>query len=601
MKFVLTDTVFYLFFLYLYSDNNSSNQLSTNAESVSSTNTMPNKNDITNESTSLKQTDLHQKQSKSSSSISSSSSSISDKIFAIIFNPTIAVCIGILQRIILFFWGLYQDATIEPRFTDIDYFVFTDASRFMVQGGPPAREDLQSLLISSIPSSLMSFLNTSLASPNNNNPYSPYLRETYRYTPILAWLLIPSHTIYFGFGKILFAFGDIVAGILILKTLQIIRLKYCIQQRQEEDGKINHDNTTASLPDGRNEKWNNSFLFSERAIIIYTCCVWLFNPMVSIISTRGSSEGLLGAIVMVFVYLVYTNHVFLAGIVAGFAVHFKIYPLIYIPTVIWAMSSNNLSLSSSTNRKNKINNRRNSIFPQSIVKSLPILNFVNRDRVVFAGASLASFLLFTGWMYALYGPEFLVHTYFHHLSRLDHRHNFSPYSTLLYMSSSPAATAQNQQHSSSILSWMENHPASSWAFFPQLMLSGVLIPLAFAKRDVAQTMFLQTFAFVTFNKVCTAQYFMWYLVLLPFYLPRLITYLRSNNNKNKNNNGSAVRATVVGLVMIALWAGGQALWVRQGYLLEFLGVPTFYPGLFAATLIFFSVNCLILGIFIKAM
>lgn len=562
---------------------------------------MTDKNDITNQPKDSKQT---------KQSLPLPSSSITDKIFAIVFNPTIAICIGTLQRIILFFWGLYQDATIEPRFTDIDYFVFTDASRFMVQGGEPARDDTRAMLLSSIPSILMPLLNTtSLGSLSSNvttsssitSPYSPYLRETYRYTPILAWLLIPTHTVYFGFGKILFAFGDIVAGILILKTLQIIRLKYCVQQRQESEQKEKENNNgILEKQEYTNVSWDYAFLFSERAVSVYTGCVWLFNPMVSIISTRGSSEGLLGAIVMVFVYLVYTNHVFLAGIVAGFAVHFKIYPLIYIPTVLWAMSSSSNSLANNNNN----NGGRTPVFSQRIVKLVPILGFVNRDRIVFAGASLVSFLLFTGWMYALYGPEFLVHTYFHHLSRLDHRHNFSPYSTLLYMSSSPPAQEQQQQQQqllllkespSSFLSWINNHPASAWAFFPQLMLSGVLIPLAFAKRDIAQTMFLQTFAFVTFNKVCTAQYFMWYLVLLPFYLPRLIVYLR------QANNGSAGKAAAVGLAMIALWAGGQALWIRQGYLLEFLGVSTFYPGLFVATLIFFSVNCLILGIFIKAM
>lgn len=45
----------------------------------------------------------------------------------------------------------------------------------------------------------------------------------------------------------------------------------------------------------------------------------------------------------------------------------------------------------------------------------------------------------------------------------------------------------------------------SLAFIPQLLLSVVAIPLALAKKDLASAMMAQTFAFVTFNKVCTSQ------------------------------------------------------------------------------------------------
>jgi hypothetical protein len=45
----------------------------------------------------------------------------------------------------------------------------------------------------------------------------------------------------------------------------------------------------------------------------------------------------------------------------------------------------------------------------------------------------------------------------------------------------------------------------SIAFIPQLLLSAVAIPLVLAKKDLASTLLAQTFAFVTFNKVCTSQ------------------------------------------------------------------------------------------------
>ncbi|ODQ66596.1 hypothetical protein NADFUDRAFT_82369, partial [Nadsonia fulvescens var. elongata DSM 6958] len=333
-----------------------------------------------------------------------------------------------LERIIFFFFGLYQDKHMEMRYTDIDYFVFTDAARFMAEGG------------------------------------SPYDRATYRYTPLLAWLLQPTVWWFFSFGKLLFAIGDIITGYLIL---QIFKIK--------------------KVPE------HKAVLFS---------LVWLVNPMVCIISTRGSSEGLLACIIMSFVWAVYAKRIALAGIVAGVAVHFKIYPIIYIPAVIWSLD----------NRPSIVNLDSNNF----------VIKFINKDRLIFVISSAISFLFLTGVMYLIYGYPFLLHTYLHHLSRIDHRHNFSPYSTILYMSSSPPGQFLDSVSPHIVIPLINVTlplpELSSWAFLPQLLLSGVILPIVFAKRDLMKTMFLQTFAFVTFNKVCTSQYFMWYMVFLPFYL-----------------------------------------------------------------------------------
>jgi hypothetical protein len=90
-----------------------------------------------------------------------------------------------------------------------------------------------------------------------------------------------------------------------------------------------------------------------------------------------------------------------------------------------------------------------------------------------------------------YGPPFLTHTYLHHVSRIDHRHNFSPYNTQLYLASAFPSTSKLR--------------VESVAFLPQLALSCVLVPLVLAKKDLPASMLAQTFAFVTFNKVCTSQ------------------------------------------------------------------------------------------------
>ena len=70
------------------------------------------------------------------------------------------------------------------------------------------------------------------------------------------------------------------------------------------------------------------------------------------------------------------------------------------------------------------------------------------------------------------------------------------------------------------------------------------------------------------------------MVFLPFYLPR----------------SSLVRRPALGMGALVLWILGQAVWLQQAYELEFLGSPTFFPGLWLASILFFTFNCGILGI-----
>lgn len=90
-----------------------------------------------------------------------------------------------------------------------------------------------------------------------------------------------------------------------------------------------------------------------------------------------------------------------------------------------------------------------------------------------------------------YGTAFIEHTYLYHLIRTDHRHNFSVYNTLLQLDSAYGSTSALK--------------VESIAFLPQLFLSVGLMPAMLSKNDLAGTMLAQTFAFVTFNKVCTSQ------------------------------------------------------------------------------------------------
>lgn len=120
---------------------------------------------------------------------------------------------------------------------------------------------------------------------------SPYQRATYRYTPLLAWMLQPNILWTPLFGKLLFILLDIYTGYL---TYQIVLLSGSAQR---------------------------------------TACVcasaWLFNPLPMTVSSRGNAESIMSCLVLLSLKLIRDKMPLLAGIVYAASVHFKIYPAIY--------------------------------------------------------------------------------------------------------------------------------------------------------------------------------------------------------------------------------------------------------------------------------
>ncbi|KAM3501216.1 hypothetical protein MY10362_005741 [Beauveria mimosiformis] len=451
-----------------------------------------------------------------SAETSSSSSSRLRSLHAL-FDPIPLFALAALLRILLLLYGAWQDAHSALKYTDIDYLVFTDAARSVSLGS------------------------------------SPYARATYRYTPLLAWLLLPTaaatttHPLLFHSGKLLFALADLAAGWLTLRLLH-----------------SGGGGGSGSPPSPPSPSQNSRMTASQRAGAF--AALWLWNPMVATMSTRGSAEALLGVLTMALLWAVARKRVVLAGVVLGLAVHVKIYPFIYAPAVVWSMDEQRMATDDGGGGKAR----------KSTTKTLleAAMRFLTPARIKFTVASLATFMLLNVIMYSIYGTPFLVHTYLHHGTRIDHRHNFSLYNILLYINS---ATPPGSVSSSLLLR------TESIAFVPQLLLSCVLIPLVLAKKDLATSMMAQTFAFVTFNKVCTSQYFLWYMIFLPLYLP----------------GSSLLRNPKLGISALLMWVVAQGAWLQQGYELEFLGRSTFVPGLWLASLAFFLVNCWILGIIIS--
>lgn len=398
------------------------------------------------------------------------------------WTPIPIISASIALRVILLVYGLLQDAYAPVRYTDIDYYVFTDAARYVSQG------------------------------------YSPYHRETYRYTPLLAWILLPTTwpgTFWFSFGKVLFSVADIVAGWLLVEVLR---------------------GPGGNMPTSRALKFAS---------------VWLLNPMVATISTRGSSEGFLGVMVVALLWAAIRKQSTMAGILLGLGVHFKIYPFIYAPSLLlyFAFPDGRSILST---------------HPATIIQRL-----LSRHCIQLTLFALTTFLSLNATMYYIYGQDFLEHTFFYHVTRIDHRHNFSPYNTLLYLSAAePSSTS--------------SFKLESIAFIPQLGLAAVLIPFVLTRSDLAGTMLAQTWAFVSLNKVCTSQYFLWYMALLPLYMPY----------------SSLLEKPRLGLIALVLWVGAQGAWLQQGFQLEFNGISTFVPGLWLSGLGFYAVNAWILGVII---
>ena len=100
---------------------------------------------------------------------------------------------------------------------------------------------------------------------------------------------------------------------------------------------------------------------------------------------------------------------------------------------------------------------------------------------------LAVLTLTSNCFFFRYGFDFLEHSYLYHVTRKDVKHNFSVYFYMLYLTM--------DSHFSWIISLL--------AFLPQLSVV-VVFGLKYYK-DLAFCCFVQTFAFVAFNKVCTSQ------------------------------------------------------------------------------------------------
>ncbi|KAG6902246.1 hypothetical protein C0995_002618 [Termitomyces sp. Mi166 len=436
------------------------------------------------------------------------------------------LALSILLRVGLIVYSEWHDKHSIVKYTDIDYRVFSDAAHFLLHPGPSnyaqgpltrAQPELRSLV------------------------GNPYTRETYRYTPLLALLLTPNVWLYPAFGKYLFAACDILNGVLIYRLL----LSNVLNERRT---KIKAENK----PSLEQKKTLEHKLKAQATLY---SALHLLNPLVFSISTRGSSESVLASLVLLTLYAALRGRWDTAAILLGLSTHWKIYPVIYGVACLGV-----------------IGGAERAKGWKGYMHTL-----VNVRTVRFTMVSAGMFFALGGACYAIWGYPFLYESYLYHAHRLDHRHNFSPYFYLTYLTYPIPGAAANQ---TDLWTRIVRSPLAS--FVPQMGLA-VGTGLAFGRRmqdlpfaclHVAGELLI--YANETRLELMLGQYFLWYLLLLPLLLPRLATTPR--------------RA----LAYIAVWVGIQVLWLAHAYKLEFLGQNVFF-GLWIRSLIYVIGNAWVLA------
>jgi phosphatidylinositol glycan class M len=370
---------------------------------------------------------------------------------------------------------------------------------------------------------------------------SPYERQTYRYTPFLALLLTPNAWAHPSWGKLLFAACDLAVGAQL----------YCILLERR-------------VP---------------RAVARGCAGAWLFNPLSLNVSTRGNAESVVLVLLLGSLHALLRRRAVLSGMLLGLAMHMKPYPVIYLPAFLASMDADFAAqptdgsslgdggLGGSGDAVGSAGRGDGGADPGGLLARLTSClaalggtpsRAAWRARIAFAASLLCVYcaLFATCWLWC--GAAFYNEALLHHLTRADARHNFSPYFYALYLA--PRGT-------------LLRGLLSSLAFVPQAAL---LLGLAARfGRDLPFCIFVQTLVFVTFNKVCTAQYFVWYHGLLPLVLPSSAALLRQQRPRT--------------LVAVAVWTATLLLWLGVAHQLEFRARNVFLP-LWLAGLAFFFAN-----------
>ncbi|XP_030750319.1 GPI mannosyltransferase 1 [Sitophilus oryzae] len=421
-----------------------------------------------------------------------------------------------LIRAILIVYGIWHDKYSDVPYTDIDYKVFTDASRYIIDGK------------------------------------SPYDRHTFRYSPLISFLLIPNVVIHEIFGKIFFCIFDLVVAYLI-RCLVYINISHWLKYYSKDDVKINL------------QKEQN--LWAQRAMLL-----WLYNPMVVTISTRGNSDSLACGLVILTLYVLQAKRsYFCAGLLHGLSIHFRIYPIIYTMSFLLYLSNfsyyldcdkNVVDLTLRQKRETRKSIQRISFLGQKLFLYL----IPNSHQIIFVLGMLMSWSVLTLTFYFFYEFRFLYESILYHFVRTDFKHNFSLYFYAQYLS------AWMKFDIWSVVFWhaiLKNLP-------PLIILLYLSVYFGLNQYTLNFTILCQTIVFVIYNKVLTSQYFVWIMGIVPLCIWQLKFSVKSIS------------------LLVLIWILAQGTWLLPAYLLEFEGKNTFIY-IWVQSISLFCTHVIILG------
>lgn len=357
-------------------------------------------------------------------------------------------------RVVLLIYGIVHDLFVNHiKYTDIDYHVFTNGSKALLEGS------------------------------------SPYKDVEYRYPPLVGLFFLPNLMLNENIGKVLLISTDLVAA----------RLLYMLNVYQ-----------------GTNR--NNSKFYLT---------LWLFNPITLAISTRGSFEPILISFILLCIYFLASENYVFSGLLYGLSIHIKLYPIIYALSLYFYIVQRKPYFKTQT----KLWYWIRTLSP-------------NVNHYKFFITALSSLIICSYISFRYYGNEYLEQSIVYHFKRIDLQHNFSIYFYLFKL------FPEHQR----IISDVAFIVQSSAVLLISLLYCGFDPNKRIRLRKLTFSLFASTFVFVSLNKVCTSQYFTWYLAFVPLILDSV-----------KLSFKQARAITIV-------WLLSQANWLLFAYLYEYQGM-----------------------------
>lgn len=261
----------------------------------------------------------------------------------------ILYALALLVRVAFIAFGEWQDRSLPIPYTDVDYEVISDAAQLIVDGD------------------------------------SPFGRATYRYSPLLAYLLLPNVFVHRCWGKMLFSFADLIVG----KSLQAILARNGISPGKS----------------------------------LRLACLWLFCPLSINITTRGSFDALTSALLLGSTSALLGGSLCWSAIAFGVVVHLRVYPIIYAPAFALHLAGSSLRTLPSS-----VGGTSTGFKGFQVWRAL-----LSRRPLLFAVVSATTFFLCTAVCVHAYGLEFVRNALLYHLTRTDNRHNYSIYWYWIYL------------------------------------------------------------------------------------------------------------------------------------------------------------------------